>query len=93
MLSSIAGFQREQKTYLDDDLTQLQLEGRHSLAVWKASIKGQGHETWWRCDVLWWADASDMHRQILVATCSLIVHICLFGARPAVIVFRLCLMS
>ncbi len=42
LFSCSKGF-REQKIYLDDDLTKLQLEGRHSLAARKASLKGQGH--------------------------------------------------
>ena len=66
MLSSVAAkASREQKIFLDDDLTKLQLEGRHSLAARKASLR-----TWWRRDVLCWADASGMHRQKPVAACA-----------------------
>ena len=42
----------------------------HSLAARKASLAGQGHRTWWRRDVLCWADASGMHRQQPVAACA-----------------------
>lgn len=69
LFSCSKGF-REQKIFLDDDLTKLQLEGRHSLAARKASLTGQGHRTWWRRDVLCWADASGMHRQQPVAACA-----------------------
>ena len=60
--SGCKGF-RDQKIYLDDDLTKLQLEGCHSLAARMASVTGRGHRTWWRRDALCWADASGMHRQ------------------------------
>ena len=69
LFSCSKGF-REQKIFLNDDLTKLQLEGRHSLAARKASLTGQGHRTWWRRDVLCWADASGMHRQQPVAACA-----------------------
>ena len=42
--------------FFDDDLTKKQLEGRHSLRARKLGLKGAGHQTWWRRDVLHWAD-------------------------------------
>ena len=45
-----SGFRRDD-IYLDD-LTKKQLEGRHSLRARKLELKGAGHKTWWRRDVL-----------------------------------------
>ena len=56
-----------QKISLDDDLTQ---EGCHSLAARKARFAVKGHRTWWRRDVLCWANAFGMHRENHVAACA-----------------------
>ena len=57
-----SGFRRDH-IYLDDDLTKEQLEGRHSLRARKLELKGAGHKTWWRRDVLHWADHDGFHSQ------------------------------
>ena len=45
-------------SFLDDDPTNKQLEGQRSLTSSTLDIKGAGHNhtTWWRRDVLHWAD-------------------------------------
>ena len=57
-----SGFRRDHM-YLDDDLTKKQLEGRHSLRAGKLELEGAGHKTWWRRDVLHWADHDGLDSQ------------------------------
>ena len=54
---------RRDRLYLDDDLTQQQLEGRRGLGDRKLQLKAAGHKTWWRRDVLHWADSDGVHSQ------------------------------
>ena len=45
---------RQQGIYLDDHLTQQQLDGRRRLAPQRLRLKELGYRTWWRRDVLYW---------------------------------------
>ena len=55
---------RQQGIYLDDHLTQQQLDGRRRLAPQRLHLKELGYRTWWRQDVLNWIvdGAVDMQR-------------------------------
>ena len=54
---------RRDRIFLDDDFTKKQLEGRRSLRSRKLELRGAGHRTWWRRDVLHWADHDGLHSQ------------------------------
>ena len=54
---------RHDHIYMDDDLTTQQLDGRRSLMAHKLQLKQDGKKTWWRRDVLHWADHEGVHRQ------------------------------
>ena len=54
---------RQHRIYLDDDLTKQQLDGRRSLMPHKMQLTQDGKKTWWRRDVLHWADQEGVHRQ------------------------------
>ena len=54
---------RQDRIYLDDDLTHQQMEGRRALDTRRLQLKAAGHKTWWRRDVLHWADDDGVHDQ------------------------------
>ena len=54
---------RQDRIYLDDDLTHQQMEGRRALDTRRLQLKAAGHKTWWRRDVLHWADDDGVHNQ------------------------------
>ena len=58
---------RQQKIYLDDDLTEEQPQGRHSLRARRLELKAKGCRTWWRQHTLCWSDAACQHRETPVA--------------------------
>ena len=53
---------RQDRIYLDD-LTHQQMEGRRALDTRRLELKAADHKTWWRRDVLHWADDDGVHNQ------------------------------
>ena len=49
---------------LDDDLTRQQQAGRRALGDRRLELQRAGHKTWWRRDVLYWADGAAVHSQM-----------------------------
>ena len=54
---------RRDRIYLDDDLTRQQQQGRRALGDRRLQLQRDGHKTWWRRDMLCWADGAVVHSQ------------------------------
>ena len=54
---------RQDRIYLDDDLTRQQQEGRRALGDRQLQLQRDGHKTWWRRNVLHWTDGAVVHSQ------------------------------
>ena len=53
---------RQQKIFLDDELTRQQMRGRQQLTDKRLQLKQQGCSTWWRQDTLCWAADGVVHK-------------------------------